>query len=223
MLADTPETARQRLFGGQVAMAICWPHQAPPGAESIPLAEGVRVAFAPLPGATEAYDFGERQWTDRDADRATCVPLTGIAGKLGSVTHNARRPLEAAGILALLTGEEWSETLSPVSPDTTLFRTSHLANPTIWTDKFLSQEASDNYAQAASATQELPVHVSSLRIPGFRRYLEVLDRAVQAAVAGNASPQEALTAAAGSWDEITDQLGRDSQSRAYARSLGLEP
>ncbi len=200
-LAMTPDLARQQLFQGHAAMAICWPHPTGKGDEST-LAEGISIAFAPLPGATQAYNYAEQEWTDRDPDRTLCVPLTSVAGKLGSVTPGARRPREAAEILALLTGTEWSETLSPVSPDTTLFRFSHLSTPAIWTDNVLPLSASENYAEVVRTTQSMPVHVSSLRISGYRQYMAVLDQCVQSAATGERTPTEALTAAA-------TRLGRD--------------
>jgi multiple sugar transport system substrate-binding protein len=219
----TPETARRRVLAGEAAMALTWPCRAAGSNDAVSLADGVEVAFAPLPGATVAYNFGEQEWTPHESDRSPYVPLIAVAGKLGSVTHRARRPRDAAGILALLTGKEWSELLSPVSTQTTMFRFSHLESPQRWTDELLTLEAGEAYAEVVETTQQQPVHVSSIRIPGHREYLAALDQAVYRAMAGDVSPQQALTETADAWRKITERLGVDSQREAYTRSLGLEP
>jgi multiple sugar transport system substrate-binding protein len=35
-------------------------------------------------------------------------------------------------------------------------------------------------------------------------------------------PQEALTEAARTWEDLTDRLGRNSQRRQYRKAMGLE-
>jgi multiple sugar transport system substrate-binding protein len=55
-------------------------------------------------------------------------------------------------------------------------------------------------------------------IPGARQYLEAVDNAVTAAYAGT-DPKEALDKAAARWDEITANLGVESQKEAYQNWL----
>ncbi|MFO7906496.1 MAG: ABC transporter substrate-binding protein [Planctomycetota bacterium] len=219
----TPEMARRRLLSGETAMALSWPSGAPIDSEPVDMPSGIEIAFAELPGSRSAYNFGEQEWSSHDEKGPVRVPLIGIAGRLGSVTRQARQPQRAAKILALLTGPEWSDRLSPSSPHTTLFRESHVDSPTLWTDRVLTRESSENYAAVARATQNRPIHVASVRIPGWRRYLQALDAAVYAALAGESSAQAALRDAAEAWAALTDELGLDSQREAYTRSLGLEP
>ena len=219
----TPEAARRTIMAGQAAMALCWPSHATVADEPLELADGVELRFVQLPGATTAYNVGEKIWTPHDPEEVIHVPLLAIAGRLGSVVKNARRPREAADLLALLAGKEWSERLSPQSPYTTLFRQSQVMHPEVWTDEMLKLEASADYAAVVSATQSQPNHMCCLRIPGWRRYLAVLDQAVLAARSGQKTPQEALSAAADAWKEISNELGKDQQREAYTHSLGLEP
>ncbi|MFW6170049.1 MAG: ABC transporter substrate-binding protein [Planctomycetota bacterium] len=219
----TPEIGRRRLLAGETAMALGWPSHATVDSEPVEMDSGIEIAFAELPGSLSAYNFGEQEWTRHDATGPVRVPLIGVDGRLGAVTQQARRPQRAAEILALLTGPEWSDRLSPSSPHTTLFRESHVESPTLWTDRVLTRESSENYAAVASASQNRPMHVASLRIPGWRRYLQALDTAVYAALAGESSAQAALRDAAQAWAALTDELGVDAQRDAYTRSLGLEP
>lgn len=219
----TPKIARRRLLAGETAMALGWPSHAMSEAEPFEVRDGIEIGFAELPGSTTAYNFGEEEWTEHEQQGPVRVPLIGVAGKLGSVTWNARQPRDAAEIVMLLTGPEWSERLSPVSPDTTLFRESHVRTPELWTDQGLTLESSAIYAEVAMTGQSRPIDVPSIRIPGWQQYLQALDKAVYAALSGEQSAAEALAEAAQSWTAITAELGVDSQREAYTRSLGLEP
>jgi multiple sugar transport system substrate-binding protein len=220
----TPETARRALLAGETAIAITWPSRAKSDGNPLPIAEGVRIDFAELPGAETVYNFAEKTWTpQRDGKAWPRIPVLGTAGRLASVVNNARRPREVAGILALLSGREWSSRISPLSPATTLFRKSHLKNPDLWTDEGLPREASQRYGEVALASQSHPTFMSCLRIPGWQRYLAALDQAVLQACAGTKSSADALAGAREAWQAITEELGVESQKSAYTRSLGLEP
>ncbi len=219
----TPESARRAIMAGQAAMALSWPSHATTDGKPLELADGIELGFARLPGATTAYNVGEQIWTTHEANQSIPVPLLAIAGRLGSVVQNARRPREAADLLALLSSKEWSERLSPASTATTLFRHSQAKKPTGWTDAALTLEASERYAEVVSQTQSQPAHLCSLRIPGWQRYLAVLDTAVLAARSGEQTPADALTQAAQAWSTITQELGSEQQRAAYTRSLGLDP
>jgi multiple sugar transport system substrate-binding protein len=221
---QTPETARRALLAGEAAIVLTWPSRATSDGKALPVADGVRIDFAELPGAETVYDFAEKTWTHQRAGEApTHVPLLGTAGRLASVAKNARRPREAAEILALLSGRDWSSRISPSSPATTVFRQSHLKNPVLWTDEGLPREASDRYAELVRATQTRPTYMFCLRIPGWQRYLAALDQAVQEAHTGTKTSAAALTGAVEAWNVITQELGVESQKAAYTRSLGLEP
>ncbi len=98
--------------------------------------------------------------------------------------QNARRPREAADLLALLSSKDWAERLSPESAATTMFRQSQMKRPRVWTDAALTLESSESYAEVVSHTQSQPTHMCALRIPGWQRYLAVLDEAVLSARSG---------------------------------------
>jgi ABC-type glycerol-3-phosphate transport system substrate-binding protein len=220
----TPERARGAVLAGETAMVLTWPSRTTTDGQPLPMANGVRIGFAQLPGSTTVYNFAERTWTPRGEEGTSMhVPLMGTAGRLASVGRNARRPREAASILALLSGREWSARIAPLSPATTLFRKSHLTNPDLWTDAALPREASKQYAEVARDSQSQPISMFCPRIPGWQRYLAALDQAVQEARTGSKTTAAALSRAAEAWNVITEELGMESQKAAYTRSLGLEP
>ena len=173
----TPESARLAVLSGRAAMALTWPSRATTDEAAAKVPDGARFGFAPLPGSATVYNFAEGDWTPR-AENSWRVPCLGVAGRLGSVTRNARRPREVAGILALLSSREWSSDIAPHSAATTLFRRSHIRQPSAWTDPVLPEEASRQYAEMVEQVQSSPVYFFTVRIPGWRRYLAALDHAV---------------------------------------------
>jgi ABC-type glycerol-3-phosphate transport system substrate-binding protein len=78
------------------------------------------------------------------------------------------------------------------------------------------------YVTALRQTQERPQYSQGIRLPGREEYLSALDQAVNDALQGKKSPQDALTAAAGAWDKITARRGLEAQRTALERSLGLK-
>jgi ABC-type glycerol-3-phosphate transport system substrate-binding protein len=145
-----------------------------------------------------------------------------FAGRLGVVSRESKSPDAAFQLLAWLSRDRWSELVSPVTAAATLFRSSHLKNPQLWVEPQVPSSAAAEYgslvARVLSRSQRLLVP----RIPGQAEYLAALDEAVREAVRGRKGPEEALSGAAGRWQQITDRLGRIPQKRAYWRSLGLD-
>ena len=221
---QTPETARQALLAGETAMVLTWPSRATSSGKPLSTAEEVKVGFAELPGGETVFNFAEQIWSPKKSgESAERIPLLAIAGRLASVTHNARRPREAAGILQLMTGREWSGQMAPASVATTAFRKSQLVELKRWVDEGLTSEAVNQYGEVLNSTQSRSSGMACPRIPGARRYMDVLDDAVTRACQGTVSPAEALTEAATAWQQITEELGVESQRKAYLHSLGLEP
>lgn len=215
----TPSDVRRAFYEGRLAMAITWPSSA--DEFEVPQ-QPLPVAFAELPGSPQVYSPGQQRWEPRRDDDPTRIPLLGIAGRLGAVTTEARRPGAAADVLAWIAGRDWSGQISPRSSATTLFRQSHMAQAGAWVSQPAAAAAGD-YAELVERTLSRSDALVSVRIPGRARYLAALDDAVRSAVRGEATPQEALSAAADQWRRITDELGLDAQRDAYARSLGLRP
>jgi multiple sugar transport system substrate-binding protein len=61
-----------------------------------------------------------------------------------------------------------------------------------------------------------------IRIPGSNEYFNALDDGIAKAMAGEATPQQALDEVAKNWDAITERLGKDAQLAAYKAALGVK-
>jgi multiple sugar transport system substrate-binding protein len=212
---------RQEFLDGHVGLALTWPGHAglrPNRSGPNPPPTG----FAELPGAADVYNLALESWEKRPPDESPHVPLLGLAGRLGSVTHTTAQPA-AFAMLAWLSGREWGAKVSSASPATTIYRHSQIKAPQPWLDPLTDTLAAEQYATSVHDALSHSSYLFGLRIPGRARYLAALDAAVRQTVAGEKSAADALAEAATEWRRITGELGVDAQRKAYRLSLGLEP
>jgi len=177
------------------------------------------IAFLPLPGASEVYNFAVGQWEETGEEENRRATLAGIAGRQAAVSSSAHQPQAAVNFVGWLCSAEIADRISPSSPATAPFRESQLPATGRWLGLPPSSANSCATALEQSLTQKRSLLV--LRIPGQDEYMRVLDEAVRMAVSQQTPPEEALKAAAKKWQEVTDRLGREEQSRAYRRSLNV--
>ncbi len=231
-LESTPAAARDALLQGRSAMAIGWPTAAETAApdrrtEFIPFSQrggdGASIGFVELPGSPQVFSPRDHNWMPRTPDEDPHIPLLGAAGRMGSVVKATAAADSALELLLWISTAPWDRQLCPASPDTTLFRQSQLAEPSRWVESGLPSAAAKQYADVVARALARDQWLFAPRLPGHAEYLAALDDAVRAAVAGDRSPQEALTAAADRWQKITARLGLESQHAAYLHSIGLEP
>ena len=219
-LAANPAAAWQALLAGQCLMALAWPSAAGTR-ESESAVEPTAVAFAEMPGSADCFHPGRNAWDRRAEDVPSNVTLLSISGRLGSVVRNSSHQAAAMRRLVLLAGKQWGGELASRSPNTTLFRLSQIPEGRRWVGPAVDEEAARSYAELVRQALGRSASLSSPRLPGRQRYLDALDAAVRAAVAGEKTPQEALDEAAQAWREITDAIGAEQQAAAYRHSLGL--
>jgi multiple sugar transport system substrate-binding protein len=212
------------FFSGHSAMAIGWPvvDWDAPG-NTTEAITNVSVAIAALPGSAVAYNPGHAAWEERRGDDPASIPLRGAAGLVGSVTRGANSPEAAFKLLTWLGSKHWSSEAFPKVRQTTMFRQSQFDDIRTWLGPPVPPPAGAEYDQVLSAAMRQPEAVWALRIPGEAEYMTALDDAVQAAVRGTQTPQQALDNAAQAWTKITEQLGKEQQLEAYRRSLKSAP
>jgi ABC-type glycerol-3-phosphate transport system substrate-binding protein len=217
---ETPADAVRMLLGGYVALAIAWPSAAIELSKSTDAAaDKVQVSVAKLPGSSEAYNPRHSAWEARRNDEEVSIPLHGISGRVGSVVRGTDSGEAAFKLLTWLASKRWSSEVSPASTATTMFRQSQLDDSQPWIGAEFSTEAGRNYGEVLSGLLRQCESVMALRIPGEAEYMAALDEAVQAAVAGKQTPQQALDQAAAKWKEITARRGVEQLREEYRRSL----
>src|SRR5437867_10041871 len=114
-----------------------------------------KIAFALLPGSSQAYRFATKSWENRGEDNATHVPLLATSGRMAAVTSSTADARRAQGFVLWLSSRETSSQLASYSAATTLFRNSQVAASTRWTGS-LSPNASRQYADALAQTMSMP-------------------------------------------------------------------
>jgi len=103
------------------------------------------------------------------------------------------------------------------------YRTSHFETRDVWKAVGMSDQAADNYLGAIEASLQNPNMVLDLRIPKTKEYeQDVLDVAVSQYIAGELNAEETMQQITDGWNQITDQVGRDAQLKAYQDSLGVQ-
>ncbi len=222
----SPADVRRLLLGGRCAMGLTWPSSAEVDAgEAVQTptdAASVSLITAELPGARQVYSMADQQWKDRKSSESGRVTLLSVSGRVGSVTKTAPRARAALDMLLRLSSAEWSQAVSPHSPATTLYRTSQIPKATAWVGSDFEADATDAYAEQVKETLQRSLSITSVRLPGRKRYLDALDEAVNTAIGGEQTAEVCLKKAAARWREITEEIGVEQQKAAYWRSLGLE-
>jgi multiple sugar transport system substrate-binding protein len=103
------------------------------------------------------------------------------------------------------------------------YRTSQFENLDLWIKAGMSKEAAEVYLGAIKDSLNSPNMVLDLRVPQNQRYQQiVLDTAVGRLLAGELTIDQAAQQIQSGWEEITEELGREAQQKAYKASLGVQ-
>jgi multiple sugar transport system substrate-binding protein len=102
------------------------------------------------------------------------------------------------------------------------YRISQFESLDPWMKAGMSESAAKNYLGAIAASLNSPNMILDLRIPQNQRYQQViLDTSIARLLAGEIDKKQAMKTIEDGWNEITDELGRSDQLKAYRASLGL--
>ena len=102
------------------------------------------------------------------------------------------------------------------------YRTSQFLNRKTWVEAGFSPEAASDYLGAIEASLASPNMVLDLRVPQNQRYQGVvLDTAISQFLAGEITKEECMQQIYDGWEELTEEIGRESQLAAYRASLGV--
>jgi multiple sugar transport system substrate-binding protein len=103
------------------------------------------------------------------------------------------------------------------------YRISQFKNLDNWTKAGMSEAAAKDYLGAIEASLNSPNMVLDLRIPNNQKYEQiVLDTAIARMLAGELDIPATMKTIDDGWNEITDEVGRDSQLNAYKSTIGAK-
>lgn len=179
-----------------------------------------KVAAAPLPGAHEVWNRDTGQWDHFDKpNRAPYITW----GWTSAVSNRSTNQDMAFDYLCFFSNE--ANTLHDlqigrfgINP----YRNSHF-DPSLWIDKMgWDPKVATTYVDTLSGMDKSHNRVFDLRVPGVNQFMTSLATGVSKALAGQATPQEALDQVAQEWKSIRDRIGVDKVRDAYARVVALE-
>jgi multiple sugar transport system substrate-binding protein len=181
-----------------------------------------KVAFSILPGSEDVFNSSTGEW-ETLASGPNYAPNNAYIGWGIYVMQAAeeRGVSEAAWDLAAhLGGKDLSMWMSVYPSGFQPYRNSHF-NAEEWASLGYPLEYAESFLASQADSYNHPNGMIEPRIPGIFQYYVEAETELAQAFAGQKSAQEALDDAAAAWEELTDQLGRESQIALYQGSLGL--
>uniref|UniRef100_A0A7C1FEY7 Extracellular solute-binding protein n=1 Tax=Caldilinea aerophila TaxID=133453 RepID=A0A7C1FEY7_9CHLR len=216
---------------GRCALSIDWGDIG-----TLAIAEGSQVngktGAVILPGSTQVLDRATGKLVPCDANtcpyavdgvnHAPFAAFGGWSGAINAASDDATKDA-AFNYLAYVSAPEQSNV------DVTIgatgfnpYRISQFENLDLWIEAGMTEEAANLYLGAIKASLESPNMVLDLRVPQNQRYQQVvLDTAISQFLADELTLDETVKAVEAGWEEITEELGRDTQRAAYLASLGV--
>jgi multiple sugar transport system substrate-binding protein len=102
------------------------------------------------------------------------------------------------------------------------YRTSQFKDLAPWLKSGMSEPAAKNYLGAIQDSLASPNMILDLRVPQNQKYQQVvLDEAVSRFLSGEIDKKATIKAIVDGWNDLTDQIGKDSQLAAYKSTLGV--
>ena len=216
-----PATAFRSMADGSSAMGITWPSKNFFDAHQLEQIEAnENLVLVRLPGSPQWYNQRKSNWETRDERSAIQVDVVGGTGRCASVCKGSRHGRTAMDFACWLGSKSTSSTVSIESANVSIFRSTHLGQPSRWTGPALSYEAADQFGDIISEISESKLMFQFPRIAGQSEYMSVLADAVRAAIEQETDATECLSEVAVKWKAITERYGRDEQQKQLRRSLG---
>lgn len=185
-----------------------------------------------LPGSRRVLDRATGKLVDCDAticphavNGVNHAPFAAFGGWSGAINASSDQRVKDAAYDFLSYMSQPAQANEDVTIGITGFnpyRTSQFESLDLWIKAGMSEAAAKNYLGAIAASLNSPNMVLDLRVPQNQRYQQVvLDTTIARLLAGEIDKKQAMKAIEDGWNEITDELGRDDQLKAYRASLGL--
>ncbi len=192
-----------------------------------------KVGAVILPGSTKVLnrDTGKLVACDKSTcpyavDGVNHAPFAAFGGWSGGISAKAKPKVKDAAYAFLSFMSQPAQSNVDVTIGATGFnpyRRSQFTDMSIWKKAGMSDAAAASYLGAIKASLQSPNMITDLRIPQNQRYEQVvLDTAVARFLAGELDADATMKAIETGWNEINDDLGKDSQLAAYKASIGAK-
>jgi multiple sugar transport system substrate-binding protein len=226
-------TGRGLMTAGRCALNIDWGDMG-----TLPLDPSVskvknKVGAVVMPGSSKILDRATGKLVPCDAtlcpnavDGINHAPFNAFGGWIGAINSKADPKAQEAALdfIAYVSAPEQS------NPDVTTgvtgeqpFRISQ-QDPALWIKAGMTADVAKNFLDTyIGDSLNGPNAALDLRIPQANQYTNVLeDQAIAQFLAGELTKDEAMKQIFDGWQALTDQIGRDAQTAAYAASIGAK-
>jgi multiple sugar transport system substrate-binding protein len=192
-----------------------------------------KVGAVIIPGSKQVLDRATGKLVACDAktcphaiDGINHAPFAAFGGWSGAVNKakDAKTKDAAYAFISYVSAPEQSNVdvtigITGFNP----YRTSQFENLDLWLKAGMSEAAAKVYLGAIKDSLNSPNMVLDLRVPQNQRYQQiVLDTTIGRLLANEITVDQAAAAIDSGWEEITNELGRDTQLKAYRAALGVK-
>ncbi len=211
--------ARNAFLSGRTAMALDWGDTAQIATDPNHSEISGKVGYFVLPGTKKIWNG--RFWEWNETESVHKVPFLAFGGWIAGVPKNSRNPQAAWDYIMWFSNPE-NSLRDVVTSGTGInpYRFTHFTNIDAWTQA-LSITAASEYLDVVRTSLDSQNVALDLRIPGFYRYTEALEKELSGILRGETSNKEAMDRVALEWERITNDLGREKQLAVYRAAMNL--
>ncbi|MFN8593406.1 MAG: extracellular solute-binding protein [Thermomicrobiales bacterium] len=210
------------MINGTTLMSLDWGDTGPASVAERSVVKN-KLGFSLTPGVTEYYDWVNKTWVTMPEGEIHRTPTHAYNGWSYYITSQCQNP-EAAWAWIKFAGSPGISAIDVASPDSGYqpWRKSHSTDLEPWLSAGWDEAEAKAYIETILAATDHPNAVFDPRLPGAARYQETLELYTNRAIAGEVTPQQAMDECVTAFNQITDELGRDAQIKAYHAHLGME-
>ena len=216
-------TAFQQFLAGTGSMLTWWGDVGSNARTSDTSVVGDVVGFSINPGSDRVYNAKAGAWETPDG--GNFAPNLAYIGwgvyVTNRVSGDEKKRKAAWSAAAHLGGKDLSLWMAAYPSGFQPYRNSHFQYDE-WEAAGYDRAFVEDYLGSNLDSYNHPNAAIEPRIPGIFQYYSIAEDELVKGLAGQyGSAQETADAIAAAWEEITDQIGRDSQIALYKASLGL--
>ena len=219
--ADPGTTGFQQFLAGTGSMLMWWGDIGSSARTSDTSVVGDVVGFGINPGSDRVYNSQTGAWEETFNEAPNMAYLGWGIYVTNRVQGDETKRKAAWSAAAHLGGKDLSLWMSAYPSGFQPYRNSHFQFDE-WEEAGYDRAYIEDYLGSNADSYNHPNAAIEPRIPGIFQYYSVAEDELAKGYAGQyGSAQEIGDAIAAAWEEITDQIGRDTQIALYKASLGI--
>ncbi len=222
---------RKLFTSGQCALSLDWGDIGTLAVDPKESKVQDKVGAVIIPGTKQVLDRSTGKLVACDAQHCPYAingvnhaPFAAFGGWSGGVNAKANAKVQDAAYAFFSYMSQPKQSNEDVTLGKTGFnpyRLSQLKDMGPWKKVGMSDAAAKNYLGAIEASLNSPNMALDLRIPQNQRYEQIaLDTTIARMLAGELSIADTMKQIESAWNDITDEVGRDQQLKAYKATLG---